>query len=118
MIAPHMGCALSVMQCIIIFVFVCLATLVMAITATIHHHTMKQAMEIHQLPAVYLESVGVHLDTSFRTIPVWERKNSQLKKRQMETYNVITIFTIYLKLLQCCNISLTASGTCHALRLN
>jgi hypothetical protein len=118
MIALHMGCAPSVMQCIIIFVFVCLATLVMAITAPIHHSTMKQVMEIHQLPAVCLESVGVHLDTSFRTIPVWERKKNQLKKPQMETYNVITIFAIYLKILQCCNISLTASGTCHALRLD
>jgi hypothetical protein len=90
----------------------------MAITAPILHLTMKQVIEIQQLPVVYLESAGAHLITSFRTIPVWERKNSQLKKPQMETYNVITIFTIYLKLLQCCNISLTASGTCHALRLD
>jgi hypothetical protein len=79
---------------------------------------MKQVMEIQLLPAVYLECVGVHLDTSFRTVPVWERKNSQPKKPQMETYNVITIFKIRLKLLQCCNILLTASGICHALRLD
>jgi hypothetical protein len=91
MIALHMGCALSVKQCITIFVFVCLVTLVMAITAMIHHCTMKQVMEVHQLPVVYSESVGVHLDSSFRTIPVWERKDRQLKKPQMETYNVITI---------------------------
>lgn len=84
----------------------------MAITATTHHHSMKQVMRIHQLQAVYLESVGVSLDSSFRTIPVWERKNSQLKKPQIETYNVITVFIIYLKLFQSFNISRIASGTC------
>jgi hypothetical protein len=90
-IALRMGFAPSAMQFIIIFASVCLATLVMAISATKHHHTMRQVMEVHQLPSVCLESVGVRPDTSFRTIPVWERKNSQHKALQMETHNVITI---------------------------
>jgi hypothetical protein len=112
MIALHMGYAPSAMQYIIIFVFVCLATLVMAISATKHYHTMKQVMEIHQLPAVYLESVGVHPDMIFRTIPVWETKNRLHKELQLETLNVITILKIYLK------ICIPTIGTYHAFRLN
>jgi hypothetical protein len=65
-----MGLALSVMLLITIFVFVCLVTLVMAITAMMHHYTMKQVMAVHQFPLVYLTSVGVHLDLSFRAKPV------------------------------------------------
>jgi len=67
MIALHMGSALSVMHLITMFVFVCLGTLAMAITAMVYHYTMKQMMENHQILVAYLESVGVHLDMSFRT---------------------------------------------------
>jgi predicted lysophospholipase L1 biosynthesis ABC-type transport system permease subunit len=51
------------------FVLVCLGTLVMAITATVH--TMKQVMETHQFLVAFLKSVGVHLDMIYRTTPVW-----------------------------------------------
>jgi len=84
MIALHMVSALSVMHLIAMFVFVCLGTLVMAITAMVHHYTMKQMMECHQILVAYLESVGVHLDMSFRTTPVWGKTEKWLKKRQME----------------------------------
>jgi hypothetical protein len=79
-----MESALSVMHLITMFVFVCLGTLVMAITAMVHHYTMKQMMECHQILVAYLESVGVHLDMSFRTALVWGKRHKWLKKRQME----------------------------------
>jgi cell division protein FtsW (lipid II flippase) len=62
--------ALSVMQFNTIFVFVCLVTLVMAITAMMHHYIMKHMTAIHQFPHAYLDSAGVHLDMSLRAKPV------------------------------------------------
>jgi hypothetical protein len=85
MIALHMGSALSAVQLIVMFVFVCLATLVMAITVMVHHCTMKQVMEAHQFLIAYLESVGVLLDMSYRTTSVWRERDKWPKKPQMET---------------------------------
>jgi hypothetical protein len=75
MIALHMGSALSVMHLITMCVFVSLGTLVMAITAMVHHCIMKQMMECHQILVAYLESVGVHLDMTFRTTLVWRKRD-------------------------------------------
>jgi hypothetical protein len=94
-----MGSAHSVMHLITMFVFVCLATLVMAITAIVHHYTMKQVMECHQFLVAYLESVGVHLDMSFRTTLVCGKRDKRLKKQQMEMKRVMTIFIVYDKLM-------------------
>lgn len=84
MIALHMGSALSVMHLITMFVFVYLGTLVTAITAMVQHYTMKQMLECHQILVVYLGSVGVHLDMSFRTTLVWGKRDKWLKKLQLE----------------------------------
>jgi hypothetical protein len=72
------------MHLITMFVFVCLGTLVMAITAIVDHYTMKQMMECHQILIAYLESVGVHLDMNFRATLVWRKRDKCPKKRQME----------------------------------
>jgi hypothetical protein len=76
--------ALSAVQLITMFVFVCLDTLVMAITAMVHQYTMKQVMETHQFLTAYLESVGVRLGMSYRTTPVWRKRDKWPKKPQME----------------------------------
>jgi hypothetical protein len=66
-IALQMGSAHSVMHLIAMFVFVSLDTLVMAITAIVHHYTMKQVMECHQFLIASMIPVCVHLDMSVGT---------------------------------------------------